>query len=142
MKTFEKTFIKRKPKCRLWRNQRGATAVEFALVAPIFLIMAFGVVEMARAMFIKSALQFAVEETSRYALVNTSVSTTTLSTYANTSLSNSGANITGASFSVVQETTGSRTFMSITGTYNFTVLVPLVPIPDVTLSAKSRVPVG
>ncbi len=127
---------------RLWSARRAASAVEFALVAPVFLTITLGVVEMGRAMFIKSALQFAVEETARYALVNSSASTSTLATYAATSLANSGATVTGATFSVTQETTGSRTYMSITGSYAFSVIIPIVAIPDVTLNAKSRVPIS
>ncbi|MBI1986167.1 MAG: pilus assembly protein [Rhodospirillales bacterium] len=44
---------------------RGATAVEFAIVAPLFLAMMVGVFELSRAMWIKASMQYAVEETSR-----------------------------------------------------------------------------
>lgn len=127
---------------RLWTAKRGASAVEFAMVAPIFLIMSMGVVEMGRAMFIKSALQFAVEETARYAIVTSTATTSDLETYAATSLSNSGTNVSGATFSVTQEIADSRTYMSIVATYSFTVIIPIVSLPDMTLNAKSRVPIG
>lgn len=138
-KLFEKF---RSKSTRLRRNRRGASAVEFALIIPIFLTMTMGVVEMGRAMFIKSALQFAVEETARHAIVNSGASTATLKEYAENSLANSGANAASATFTVTQEITGSRTYMSIVGTYNFTVIVPLVGLPDITLNAKSRFPIS
>ncbi len=126
----------------LAKNRRGATAVEFALIAPIFLIMAFGVFEMGRAMWIKSSLQFAVEEAARYAMVNTSATTTTISTYAQTRYTNAGLSSTGVTFAATQDTTGGINYVSITGTTTFAVQVPIVPFPSITLSAKSRVPLS
>ena len=137
---------------RLWHSRRAATAVEFALVAPVFLMMTIGILEMGRAMFIKSAIQFTVEETARYAAVNKptdladvavmAVYVADLKTYADTSYANSGAGITGATFDVIEETADGRTYMSITGSYDFSVFVPLISIPDITLQSKSRMPVG
>lgn len=126
----------------LMRERRGATAVEFALVVPIFLIMTMGVFEVGRAFWIKSSMQFAVEETTRFAMVNTGASTATLATLAQTNLTAAGVNVAGVTFAATQEVSGSRTFISVTGTYNFSVVVPIVPIPDITLSVKSRVPIS
>ena len=129
-------FLRRKAAalsaCRL-----GATAVEFAIVAPLFLVMVYGVMEVGRALWIKSTMQFAVEETTRYAMVNTSASTSTLVTYAYTKLS--GMNSTGITFTATL-TTGTPNFMTVAGTYDFTALVSLVELPDFTLNASSRVP--
>ena len=129
-------FLRRKAAalsaCRL-----GATAVEFAIVAPLFLVMVYGVMEVGRALWIKSTMQFAVEETTCYAMVNTSASTSTLVTYAYTKLS--GMNSTGITFTATL-TTGTPNFMTVAGTYDFTALVSLVELPDFTLNASSRVP--
>ena len=127
---------------RLGGCRRGATAVEFGILLPTYLIMVLGVVEVGRALWIKSSLQFACEKAARYAIVNTSASTSTVANYALTRLANTGINTTGVTFSAVQDTTGSVTFVTISGTYNFTVLVNIVPMPDVTLTAISRVPLG
>ncbi len=127
---------------KIFRSRCGATAVEFALVAPIFLIMVIGVFELGRAMWIKASMQYAVEETTRYAIVNTSATTSTLATYASTAFTSSGISITGVTFSATEATTGGITYMSITGSYDFSVIVPLVPIPDITISAKSRIPIS
>jgi len=129
------------PDCRRFiATRRGATAVEFALIAPIFLILVFGIFEMSRAMWIKAALQFAVEEAARYAIVNSSATTSTLVTYAQTQFTNSGLSAVGVTFTATQDTVSSVNYMSVTGSYSFSVLVPIVPIPDVTLNSKSRVP--
>jgi hypothetical protein len=49
-----------------WRKQRGVAAVEFSLVAMAFFIVFFGVVELARAMYVCNTLQ---EVTRRAALL-------------------------------------------------------------------------
>ena len=134
---------------RLWHSRRAATAVEFALVAPVFLMMTIGVLEMGRAMFIKSAIQFTVEETARYAAVNkpsdltdTALYESDLKDYADDSYANSGAGIPGAMFVITRDDADDRIYMSITGSYEFSVFVPLISIPDITLQSKSRMPVS
>jgi hypothetical protein len=53
-------------RCVLWRCQRGATAVEFALVLPALLLFIVGGIEMAIVLFIGSSMESAVVEASRY----------------------------------------------------------------------------
>jgi Flp pilus assembly protein TadG len=50
----------------LRRDQSGATAVQFALVSPIFFVALFGLFEFARVMFVGAMLESAVAEASRY----------------------------------------------------------------------------
>ena len=127
---------------RLFGCGRGATAVEFGLVAPVFLVMMLGIFELGRAMWIKATLQFAVEEAARYAIVNTSATTTTVATEAQNTCTGTGmsTNVCNGAFAASQDTTGGKTFVSITASYNFQVIAGIVPFPDVTLSARSRVP--
>ena len=51
------------------RNTGGATAVEFALAAPILFLLMFAIIEFGRAWWAKNSLQFAVERAARYAVV-------------------------------------------------------------------------
>jgi len=120
------------------RNSRGASAVEFAIVAPIFLIMMFGIIEFGRAFWIKSTLQFAVEEAGRYNMVYTSKTTAEIQAYAEGKLP---ASLSGATVTATEETTGVDEFMSITASFQFNSLVPLLQIPTITLQAKARVPI-
>jgi Flp pilus assembly protein TadG len=128
---------------KFMRAHCGATAVEFALVAPVFLIMAIGIFEMGRAMWIKATMQYAVEETTRYAIVNTSATTAALETYATSVLTDMSFGYSAdVTFTATEAVSGSVTYKQILGSYSFSVMVPLVPFPDVTLSVKSRVPVA
>ncbi len=135
---FNRSFIR-----KFWSVfvcRKAATAVEFALVAPVFLMMVIGIFEMSRAMWIKSSMQFAVEETTRHAIVNSSATASDLAAYALSELGSSGMNLSGASFSATLTVSGTITYVDIQGSYVFSSMVPLVPFPDVTLTAKSRVP--
>ncbi|MBI2978322.1 MAG: pilus assembly protein [Rhodospirillales bacterium] len=118
---------------------RGATAVEFAIVAPLFLAMMVGVFELSRAMWIKASMQYAVEETSRYAMVNTTKTDAELKTYAQTKLTDAGVGTTGMDFS---NTTSDGTVANIEVSYSFQTLTSLLPFPSLALTAKSRVPLS
>jgi hypothetical protein len=48
---------------------RGATAVEFALVLPLFVLLLFGIIDFGRYFFIQHTVQFATREGTRLALV-------------------------------------------------------------------------
>ena len=54
-------------------SEGGATAVEAALVLPIFVVMLLGIVDFAQAFFIWNTLQLVVGQASRYVIVQTSI---------------------------------------------------------------------
>ena len=131
--------------CRL-----GATAVEFAIVAPLFLAMMVGLFDMSRAMWIKATLQFATEEATRSFLVDNSLTTTQVATAAETSCTGTGMNssVCVNAFTAVQTTSGTIQIMRVSATYNFeTFMAPfkfgettIIPFSNVTLTASSAVP--
>lgn len=59
---------------RFRRDDRGAAAVEFALVLPILVVLVFGIVDFGRALFAYNYLTAAVREGGRFAAVQTSAS--------------------------------------------------------------------
>lgn len=50
----------------LGKDERGATALEFALIAPVMLTFFFGIIEVALSLFINSSIESAVFEASRF----------------------------------------------------------------------------
>ncbi len=56
-------------------GSEGATAVEFALITPIFLMFLYGLLEFGRVLFAMAVLFFAAEEASRYSVVNYTATT-------------------------------------------------------------------
>ncbi len=58
-----------------WTDDRGTTVVEFAMVAPVFILLVVGAVSLSLALFMVGSLHYAVEEGARCASVKTSVCT-------------------------------------------------------------------
>lgn len=83
--------------CRLCRKyRRGAAVVEFAVVAPIFFLLVFGMVEYGRMVMVQQILTNASREGARVAVLDgttTSQVTSTVQTYLQ-SCSVSGATVT------------------------------------------------
>jgi Flp pilus assembly protein TadG len=63
--------------CRLCRrNRRGAAVVEFAIVAPVFFLLVFGMIEYGRMVMVQQILTNASREGARYAVILDSNDTT------------------------------------------------------------------
>lgn len=54
-----------------WRDRRGASAVEFGLLLPVFLMLIIGTISASQLMFAMNSLHFAVEEAARCGAINT-----------------------------------------------------------------------
>ena len=120
------------------RDDRGSVVVEFAILAPVFLIFIVGIIDFGRLFWIKSTMQFAVEQTSRYAMVNPNATTAALETYA----SSEASTLSGITFTATTSTISGMNFRTIEATYVFSFLIPAIPIGDITLAAKSATPVN
>jgi hypothetical protein len=66
------------------RRISGSAAVEFALTAPILILLTFAIIEFGRAWWAKNSLEYAVERAARYAVVcpSTCPSDAAIQTYA------------------------------------------------------------
>ena len=56
-----------------WNDERGATAVEFAIVGPIFITLVISILYLCMALLVAGSLHYAVEEGARCASVRTTV---------------------------------------------------------------------
>lgn len=59
---------------RFGRGEGGATAVEFALVFPLFVGLLIGIFEFSRMMFLASSVQYSVDRAARMAVIDPTVS--------------------------------------------------------------------
>lgn len=64
----------------IWIDEGGATAVEFALTAPLLVMMLIGILFLCGGLFVLGSLHYAVEEGARCASVKTLVCTDASST--------------------------------------------------------------
>jgi Flp pilus assembly protein TadG len=124
-----------------FRNTRGAAGVEFALLGVVFFAAFGGVAEVARYVADQQDIMHAVHTTGRYAIVHGANSTspaTAASLQAMVAsnlvlVSSSGVNTT-VSFSS-NNTPGST--VTITASYTWLPIVPLVGLPKATITATS-----
>jgi Flp pilus assembly protein TadG len=70
------------------RKRAGATAVEFAVVAPVMFIVIFGIIELGRVLMIMHMLSDVARDATRYAVVTegSNQSTSTIKSYVTTRL--------------------------------------------------------
>ena len=144
------------------RRSRGQALAEFALVAPWFFMLLFGIIEAGRFIFYYEMLNNATREGARYAIVN---GANTLgcpsgpaapgSTPCDVSGTNVVARVTAAAYGTMGSgvtvlpqwlqsdgvTGGDNSrgmTVKVTATYAYSSLVPLVPLPSITVTAESR----
>ena len=138
------------------RRRAGQALAEFALVAPIFFLLLFAIVEGGRFMFYYEVLNNATREGARYAIVH---GANTISDCTGppgpTALGpcdptgagviervrSAAFGVPGSSISVVptwSPDNGRGSTVSVAATYTYTSLVPLVPLPAITVEAESR----
>lgn len=117
----------------------GVAAVEFALMAPAFFALFFGVIELGRAAYTQGVVTFAAEEATRYAVVNYNISEAEVVNLTEDCLL--GVNrdrinaivVTGP----IDPVDNTRT-ISVEVSYNFEFLLPFLPADTVTISGTSR----
>jgi Flp pilus assembly protein TadG len=116
-------------------DRRGATAVEFALILPPFLLLLLGVVEFGRALWTQSALHFAVEEAARCATVDATncATATQVQTFAVSRAA--GVGLTNAVFTLTTPACGNQ----VAASYPFPFVLANM-FPNVTLTARSCFP--
>jgi Flp pilus assembly protein TadG len=124
----------RVPAYRFWRNTRGATAMELALLLPVFVVLIFGLINTSLMAGALSGMHYAVEEASRCYAVNKTVcsSVTTTRTYAQAKYVGPGAEPT---FDVT--TAGCGHTVTATTTYRLELALMVMNVP---LSATACYP--
>ena len=79
----------RVPMRRLWSDRLGGAAIEFAIVAPVFIMLILGALEIGRMFYVRQCLEYATEQAARYYSLNPSASTSSVTQQLAGFLSNS-----------------------------------------------------
>lgn len=111
------------------RDRRGTTAVEFAVVAPIFFVLVLGMIEFGQAMMVQTVLTNAAQLGARAGALNGAISSD-VTTAVNTYLSNAG--ISGATSTATPNPPSSAkpgTDIKVTVTIPYS-SVSLLPTPS------------
>lgn len=100
------------------QNQDGTTAVEFAIIAPVFMLLLLGTIALCFALLLVGSLHFAVEDGARCAAVKTTICTDATSTIAYTQSRYMGPNVS-PTFTYSPAACGS----SVTGSVSYSMNV-------------------
>ena len=114
---------------------RGASAVEFVLVAPALLLFLFGIIETGRVLWFQNALNYAVQEAARCASVNPTICGTTAAVQG-FAATRSSVSFPPAIFTPTTQTCGNQ----VSASYPASLTIPFIP-RSLTLSATSCFPI-
>ncbi|HKX89884.1 MAG TPA: TadE/TadG family type IV pilus assembly protein [Sphingopyxis sp.] len=121
---------------RLHSDRRGSIAAEFALVIPLLLLLAFGIIEFGRTMWVRNSLQSAVEDAARCYALNRPECATVADVRAYAASKAMGVPVTADAFEASPATCGSVNGRQVTATYPFVSIVPVIPL-DYTINANA-----
>jgi Flp pilus assembly protein TadG len=152
------------------RRPAGQAMVEFALVAPMFFLLLFGIIEAGRFVFYYETLSHATREGARYAIVNgantlgcpsgpaapgsSGCDTTGANVVTRVRQSAFGVPSTGITvdrcwwyttcdFGTHGDGDNARgATVTVTARYTYSSLIPLVPLPPITVTAESSLVVN
>ena len=108
-------------------NQDGTTAVEFAIIAPVFILLIIGTIGLCFALFLVGSLHFAVEDGARCASVKTTICTDATSTIAYTQSRYMGPNVS-PTFTYAAAACGNSVSASISYSMNVGFRTFVIPI--------------
>lgn len=123
----------------LIRDRAGVAVIEFAFGISIFLMFVLGVIEFSRAIWTENALQYSVEQASRYVIANPTASDSAISSYASSQIAS--VNPADVTITVSHDTVNGVPFVTVLATYPFNPVAIFAQIPAMTLAARSRVSV-
>lgn len=122
---------------RFLSGSRGATAVEFALVALPFVILMLGLIEFGRALHIRNGLDNAADRAQRQIIIDAAATSTSLTASARATFLAGDANKLLVVLS--EGTSGSTSYRTVDLSYTMTLLVPIPMSGDVVLTTSRKV---
>jgi Flp pilus assembly protein TadG len=116
----------------------GATALEFALLAPAALTLLLGTMEVGRLLWVWNTLEQGVAVAGRYAMTHPNASGSDVAAAARAGMY--GIDTGDVTVTTARETVGPVTYMTVAAGYDFRFLPLPVPTMAVPLATKARVP--
>ena len=124
-------------KLKAFRNERsGSVAIEGGIIFPLFLMVSYAITELGRALYANFELDYAVDKTSRYAMVHADASKSDIETLFNNELINLDAdNLISFNMSEVVNADKTRT-TKISTSYKFELFIPLANYREFTFDSE------
>ena len=124
---------------RRFRNARdGTSAVEFALILPVFVTMVLGTIQMGIVFYQANTVQFALEETARQLMVTPGMSSGQITTSIKAQVQQLTSQTVTVTYSV--DSSGPISIAQVNAAFSIQVVIPFVPAFTIPFNAESRVP--
>ncbi|MBI3418987.1 MAG: pilus assembly protein [Proteobacteria bacterium] len=125
---------------KAFRDQTGATALEFAFCAPLFLMFVFALFSFSQMYWIWNTMDYAVNEAGRYVMAHTSASASDIQDKIKSNLM--GIKDTDITVNISDTSINGAPFKQIQASYsyNYRVLKGFFGLEPSTLVAKTLVP--
>lgn len=121
-------------------DSRAATAVEFAFVFPVFVLLIFGLFEFAQALRLNNELSLAASKASRLVMIDDSISNAALETEIRSVLSRLDADTLQVTLST--QTIAGQSYRIVELSYPYALSIPFFHGTPFTLSIARGVPQG
>lgn len=122
-------------------DQSGATALEFAILAPMLLTFILGLVQLGWALHCGSSVRWALETSSRTILTNPNATQSALRDAMLARLGDVTAANTVAVSLVTDTSDPNAKVKRATATYSYPLSIPFVPSANLNFSATTTVPI-
>jgi Flp pilus assembly protein TadG len=123
----------------IWRDQRGASAVEFAILAPVFFLLIFGIIAFGLVFWTQVGLQHGAEMAARCASINATLcptsNPTAITNYATQQAF--GLSLPASTFTYTQPSPPCGNQVSASYTFEYPNILNLGPL---TLTAQACFP--
>jgi Flp pilus assembly protein TadG len=124
----------------LRRCRSGSTAVDFALICPVFFAALFGVAQFGWAFLCGHSVRSALQKEARLLIANPSTTAATIKTAILSDLKNLVSPTIAVT--VTSQVLGGKTVKQVSCVYTHQVLFPFAPSVTLDFSASAYVPVG
>lgn len=128
----------RGPQRHLARNTCGTTAVEFAIVAPLFFLILFAILQLSLAFFHGTTIQWAVERAIRTAMIDPEITLGEIKTLVEEKLNTIGTPDIALTYEV--DRSGAVPLAQVTANYEVQMDIPFVPGFTIPFTVETYVP--
>jgi len=121
---------------KIWRDERGTSAVEFALTAPLFFMILVALIEGGLLLWTQVGLQHGAEMAARCTTVDPGICGSTTQTQSYAAQQSYGLNPPASTFTVTSTSCGNQ----VTASYPFPLLSTYFGMTSLQISAQSCFP--
>jgi Flp pilus assembly protein TadG len=122
---------------RLWRDRSGASALEFALVAPLFILLITGIFQMGMGFYANAGLRSGVEAAARYAQIYPRPADSQITATLSSSTFGLNPALLGTP-TLTHGTANGQAYVDISATYNYRLDIMFMPSATIALNSSRR----